>query len=222
MQRGDEVFARLLAEYAPVGLAGLVLAALLAAIMSSVDSALNSASTLITLDFIEPHLSRRSRAGLDTRALARIGRVTTLLLMALAAAWAPMIDHFPGLFAYLQQTFAYVTPPLVAVFVLGLWWKRLAAGPALRALVTGHAISAAWFVATQLGWLHVHFTIVAGVLLALTLLAAVLWQAASTARPRAGQLDVVDVSKAPRVPLAVRRGVALVVVLTAVLVLAFW
>ncbi|KAB8191736.1 sodium/solute symporter [Lysobacter maris] len=217
LQRGDEVFARLLAEYAPVGLAGLVLAGLLAAIMSSVDSALNSASTLITLDFIEPR-----RPGLDTRALARIGRTTTLLLMALAAAWAPMIDNFPGLFAYLQQTFAYVTPPLVAVFVLGLWWKRLAAGPALRALVSGHALSAAWFVATQLGWLDIHFTIVAGALLAATVLAAWLWQASSTQRPAPDHLAAVDAGAAPRVRAGVRWGAAVVTALTAALVLAFW
>ena len=221
LQRGDEVFARLLAEYAPVGLTGLVLAGLLAAIMSSVDSALNSASTLITLDFIEPHFSRPRRPGLDTRALARIGRITTLVLMALAAVWAPMIDRFPGLFAYLQQTFAYVTPPLVAVFVLGLWWKRLAAGPALRALVTGHAVSAAWFVATQLGWLEVHFTIVAGVLLAVTLLAAVFWQALGAQRPTQAQLAPVDATIAPRVPSRIRWGAAAVTLLTAMLVLAF-
>ena len=104
LQRGDEVFPRLVGEYAPVGLAGLILAGLLAAIMSSVDSALNSASTLITVDFIQPR-----RPGLDARALARLGRIITLGLMVLAAVWAPMIDRFPGLFAYLQQTFAYVT-----------------------------------------------------------------------------------------------------------------
>ncbi|QDH70908.1 sodium:solute symporter family transporter [Marilutibacter alkalisoli] len=217
LERGDEVFARLLAEYAPVGVVGLVLAGLLAAIMSSVDSALNSASTLITLDFIKPR-----RPNLDTRALARIGRITTLLLMALAAAWAPMIDRFPGLFAYLQQTFAYVTPPLVAVFLLGLWWKKLAAGPALRALVTGHAVSVAWFVASQLGWIGLHFTIVAGVLLAVTLMAALLWQVASTARPSREQLLVVDMSKAPRVPAPIRWGAAVVALLTAVVILAFW
>ncbi|GAB3334939.1 sodium:solute symporter [Marilutibacter aestuarii] len=216
LQRGDEVFARLLAEYAPVGVAGLVLAGLLAAIMSSVDSALNSASTLVTVDFVQPR-----RPGLDARALARIGRGVTLLLMVLAALWAPMIDRFPGLFAYLQQTFAYVTPPLVAVFVMGLWWKRLSAGPALRALVTGHVASAAWFVATQLGWLDLHFTIVAGVLLALTVLAAVAWQALDGRPPRAAQLAAVDGARAPAVARPIAWAAGGVVALTACLVFAF-
>jgi SSS family solute:Na+ symporter len=216
LQRGDEVFARLLIEYAPIGIAGLVLAGLLAAIMSSVDSALNSASTLITLDFIQPR-----RPDLDTRALARLGRIITLVLMALAAAWAPMIDHFPGLFAYLQQTFAYVTPPLVAVFLLGLWWKRLGAAAALRALVTGHAISVAWFIASQLGWIGLHFTIVAGVLLVLTVAAAWLWQTVGDMRPTDAQLAAVDRCHAPAVSAGVRWAAAIVTLMTAVLVLAF-
>ncbi|MEG3192792.1 sodium:solute symporter family transporter [Lysobacter sp. D1-1-M9] len=216
LQRADEVYPRLLMEYAPVGLTGLILAGLLAAIMSSIDSALNSASTLITHDFIQPR-----RPHLDARALAKLGRGITLVLMALAAMWAPMIDHFPGLFAYLQQTFAYVTPPLVAVFLLGLWWRGLGASAAWRALLTGHAISVAWFVASQLGWLDLHFTIVAGVLLALTAVAAWLWQAGAQA-PDAAQLDAVDRSRAPAVSAAVRWGSATLVAVTAALVIAFW
>ena len=217
LQRSDEVFPRLLAEYAPAGVTGLILAGLLAAIMSSVDSALNSASTLITLDFIQPR-----RPHLDTRALARIGRVLTLVLMALAAAWAPMIDRFPGLFAYLQQTFAYVTPPLVAVFLMGLWWKRLGAGAALRALVTGHAISLGWFVADQLGWVSLHFTIVAGVLLALTIAAAVAWQAVGGESSTDAQRASVDRARAPSPSRLLRRAAAVLALVTAALVIAFW
>ncbi|MBZ4038505.1 sodium:solute symporter family transporter [Novilysobacter selenitireducens] len=217
LQRGDEVFPRLVGEYAPVGLAGLILAGLLAAIMSSVDSALNSASTLITVDFIQP---RRPR--LDARALARMGRIITLVLMVLAAMWAPMIDRFPGLFAYLQQTFAYVTPPLVAVFLLGLWWKRLAATAALRALVTGHAVSVAWFVSDQLGWVSLHFTVVAGVLLALTAVAAIAWQAVSRTSPRSDQLGAVDATRAPQPSRRLQWACAALVAVTLALVVAFW
>lgn len=92
LDRADTVFPRLVAEYAPVGIAGLILAGLLAAIMSSVDSALNSASTLITLDFVAPR-----RPGMNAQALARLGRIITLVLVVLAALWAPMIARFPGL-----------------------------------------------------------------------------------------------------------------------------
>ena len=217
LQRGDEVFPRLLAQYAPAGLVGLVLAALLAAIMSSVDSALNSASTLITLDFVQPR-----RPGLDTRALARLGRWTTLALMALAALWAPMIDSFPGLFAYLQQAFAYVTPPLVAVFALAFLDKGLGPRAALYATASGHLVSAGWFVATQLGWLDLHFTIVAGLLFALTLLLAFAWRRVTGETPAPAALAVVDQAAASASPGWLRPAALAMALATAALVLAFW
>lgn len=168
LERADTVFPRLIAEYAPVGLAGLMLAGLIAAIMSSVDSTLNSASTLLMVDFVKPQFP-----DIDSRKLARYGRVSTILLMIVAALWAPAIDRFPGLFAYLQQTFAYVTPPLVAVFTIGFCSKTIGAKAALRGLALGHAVSALAFLAAQLGWHSVHFTIVAGLLYAVTLVCIV-------------------------------------------------
>jgi SSS family solute:Na+ symporter len=215
LQRADEVFPRLLAEYAPAGVVGLVLAGLLAAIMSSVDSALNSASTLLTVDFIQPR-----RPGLDTQALARLGRWLTLGLMLLAAAWAPMIDSFPGLFAYLQQAFAYVTPPLVAVFVLGLWSRRITATAAFRAALCGHAVSLAWFVATQLGWLTMHFTLVAGALFALTLGLAWGWQGWLGGAPDAQALASVAREGRAALPRAQRAGAIALVLATMALVYA--
>lgn len=211
LERADTVFPRLIAEYAPVGLAGLILAGLMAAIMSSVDSALNSASTLITVDFVQPR-----RPGLSAAALARLGRGITLGLMVFAAVWAPMIDRFPGLFDYLQQGFAYVTPPLVAVFLLGRFWPGLGAAAAFRAVLSGHGVSLAWFIATQLGWLNLHFSIVAGLLLGLTLVAAVAWQALL---PAPGTVpDGVEPSQS--LPLRVA-GLS-VVLLTAAVLLVFW
>ncbi len=217
LQRGDEVFPRLLAEYAPAGLVGLVLAALLAAIMSSVDSALNSASTLITLDFVQPR-----RPGLDTRALARLGRWITLGLMALAALWAPMIDSFPGLFSYLQQAFAYVTPPLVAVFALAFLDKRLGPRAALFATASGHAFSVCWFVTTQLGWVDLHFTIVAGLLFAVTLGFAWVWRGLLAETPAPGALDVVGPARALALPRWLPAGAWALVAVTMVLVVGFW
>jgi SSS family solute:Na+ symporter len=172
LERPDSVFPSLIVEFAPPGLTGLLIAGLLAAIMSSVDSTLNSASTLIMVDFVKPR-----RPGLSSRDIARLGRYCTLALMILAALWAPMIDRFPGLFAYLQQTFAYVTPPLVAVFVIGLWSQTVTARAAWRGLVSGHVLSAGLFIAGQLDWHRVHFTIIAGALCAATMLLVTVWQA---------------------------------------------
>jgi SSS family solute:Na+ symporter len=171
LERPDSVFPSLIVAFAPPGLTGLLIAGLLAAIMSSVDSTLNSASTLIMVDFVKPR-----RPGLGSRDIARLGRYCTLALMILAALWAPMIDRFPGLFAYLQQTFAYVTPPLVAVFLIGLLNETVTARAAWRGLVSGHVLSAGLFVAGQLDWHRVHFTIVAGFLCAATALLVAIWQ----------------------------------------------
>jgi SSS family solute:Na+ symporter len=206
----------LILAYAPPGLAGLMLAGLLAAIMSSVDSALNSASTLVIHDFVAPR-----RPGLGPKQLARLGRYVTLAMMVIAAAWAPAIDRFPGLFAYLQQAFAYVTPPLVAVFAVGMTSRRVGAQAALRALVTGHAVSAAWFVATQAGWLGVHFTIVAGILFALTLVAAFAWQAAGGAAAGPEQWQVFAREGRARTSPGVLAGAAAIALITVALVVAF-
>ncbi len=218
LERADTVFPALVLEYAPAGVAGLLLSGLMAAIMSSVDSALNSASTLVIKDFVEPR-----RPGLDSRDLARLGRYTTLGMMVVAAIWAPAIDRFPGLFAYLQQAFAYVTPPLVAVFAIGMTSRRIGAGVALKALLTGHAISAAWFVATQLGWVELHFTIVAGVLFVATILAAHGWQSTAGAHcaPRPEQLAAMRRTGKPLPSAATRRVALLLTLLTIGLVTAF-
>ena len=217
LNRADTVFPRLIIQYAPVGIAGLMLAGLMAAIMSSVDSALNSASTLVIVDFVQPH-----EPNLSPKALARWGRITTIVMMLLAALWAPMIEHFQGLFAYLQQAFAYVTAPLVAVFAAGFLSRRLGAEAAFRATVSGHLISAAWFTATQLGWLHVHFTIVAGILFAITLIAAYLWQALNGLAPATqAQIGAIALAERPTVPRDVLIGAAAVTLATAVIVFIF-
>ena len=192
-------------------------AGLMAAIMSSVDSALNSSSTLITLDFIQPR-----RGHMSSQQMARTGRITTLVLVALAALWAPAIDSFPGLFAYLQQTFAYVTPPLVAVFLIGFFGSWLAPSAALYATISGHLLSAAWFVATQAGWLSLHFSIVAGILFAATLLLCVAWQALLR-QPATGVAQrVPPAASVSGMPADVRWGAAALALLTVLLVVSFW
>jgi SSS family solute:Na+ symporter len=216
LARADMVFPELVARYAPLGLSGLILAGLLAAIMSSVDSALNSASTLITVDFIQPR-----RPGLSTQQLARIGRISTLVLVIIAAIWAPMIDRFPGLFDYLQQTFAYVASPLVALFLLG-FYSRVGTRSALFGTLGGHAVSVVWFIATQLGWVDWHFTIVAGVLFLLTLVLTLIGSRVLDSQANDEQLAAVDRARVAPAPRSVHIGTGVLVVATAMIVIAFW
>jgi SSS family solute:Na+ symporter len=161
LENGDQVFAALIAELLPAGLSGLILAALAAALMSSIDSTLNSASALLTLDFIKP-----ARPGMSPRALAWIGRGAILLFMLLAAIIAPQIGHFEGLFHYLQTALSYLVPPVAAVFLLSVFSRRAGSFSALATLIGGHGLSAVLFVLLLTGTLTLHFTLVAGLLFA--------------------------------------------------------
>jgi len=136
----DLIFPTLMFDLLPVGIRGLILIALLAAIMSSVDSTLNSASTLVTMDFIKKFKPQMSNHGLVV-----VGRIVTFVFMLLAILWAPLIVEFPNIWTYLQQMLAYLAPPVVACFVAGLFWKRSNGPGALATLLAGHAAGAVIF-----------------------------------------------------------------------------
>ncbi|HEY0297562.1 MAG TPA: sodium/solute symporter [Bordetella sp.] len=166
----DQVYPAMVSAFAPTGIRGLILAGLMAALMSTVSATLNSAATLVALDFVQP-----ARPRLTSSQLAWVGRVATLFIALIAAAWAPMIQHFAGLWGYLQQVFAFVASPLVATFLMGLWVARLGSSAALRGLVCGHVLSAVCFVLYQAGIVHLHFTVLGGVLCAATALMTWAW-----------------------------------------------
>lgn len=163
----DEVFPTLTATVLPAGLTGLVLAGLVAAIMSSVDSTLNSSSTLVVHDFM-----RVSERHVDGRRVRWLGRTTTLVLMTLAVVWAPFITNFGGLWDYLQQAFSILVPPVVAIFLLGAFWGGTTAAGAFWTLAIGHAVGLLLFVLTQMGIWPLHFTTNVGVMTGASLLVA--------------------------------------------------
>lgn len=225
LENPDQVFPALVSELLPVGLGGLILAALLAALMSSVDSTLNSASALLTLDFIKP-----LRPGLKPVQIAWIGRGAILLFMALAAAIAPLIGHFQGLFHYLQTALSYLVPPVAVVFLFGAFWKRPDPFAALATLIGGHAVSALLFVLWLSGLSSLHFTLVAGlgfaasalILILSTLLRPVRWEPPADAvwRP-AMAVPERDAGQRPSIWLDYRLHAGLLLLLTLVLVLTF-
>ncbi|WP_412069110.1 sodium:solute symporter [Rubrivirga sp. IMCC43871] len=133
LERADQVFPTLLFDLLPGGFRALVLTAMLAAIMSSVDSTLNAASTLVTMDFI-----KRKKPDTSPRALVRWGRIVTFLCMVFAIAWSPVIVGFDTLWSYLQTTLAYVAPPALALFIVGVFWKRANGTGAIAGMAAGH------------------------------------------------------------------------------------
>jgi SSS family solute:Na+ symporter len=182
LESGDAVFPTLVSTLLPAGLVGLVMAGLLAAIMSSIDSTLNSASTLVTMDFLRP-----AERGWSPRHTAWVGRIFILIFMLLAASISPLIDNFSGLFHYLQSALAYLVPPVVVVFILGLFWRRATATGAITTLVGGHAAAAIFFALSLLDLISFHFTIIAGIL---ALLSTIIFLVASlnTQPPDADQV----------------------------------
>ena len=155
----DLVFPTLVGTLLPAGLAGLVFAGLLAALMSSIDSTLNSASALMTMDIM-----RSEQRGWSASKTAWVGRGFILLFMLLAATISPLISEFAGLFHYLQSALAYLVPPVAIVFLLGLFWRRTTPSAAFITMLGGHAVSAVLFILSTLELLSLHFTLIAGLL----------------------------------------------------------
>lgn len=220
LEHPDQVFPTMVSTFIPTGLTGLILAGLIAALMSTCSATLNSAATLITVDFVQP-----SRPNLDARQLVRIGRIATLVMTVIAASWAPMIEHFQGLWSYLQQVFAFVASPLVATFLMGLWVRRLGASAALRGLGCGHAFSALLFIARESGLIGIHFTIIGGIVFVATAAFTWAWMQWLGLRDRPAdggpEMQLIDRTGIARIPIDVRWYAAAIGLATAAIVLAF-
>jgi SSS family solute:Na+ symporter len=121
----------------PVGIRGLVVAGLLAALMSSLAGVFNASSTLFTMDLYQkfrPHASQHR--------LVWVGRIATSAMVLVGLLWIPVIQGSRGLYEYLQGVQGYLAPPIFTVFFLGVFWKRLNAKGALAALITGFTLGA--------------------------------------------------------------------------------
>jgi SSS family solute:Na+ symporter len=118
-----------------------MLAALAAAILSSLESIFNSAATLFTMDVV-----KHFKPNLSESDLVRTGKAATIGFMLLSALWAPQIARFPSLWQSLQSILAYITPPVVVVFLLGIFWRQGTAAAAAVTLATGIPIGV-------LGWI---------------------------------------------------------------------
>ncbi len=138
----DKMYVTLVNEILPPGIKGLVMAGLLAALMSSLSSVFNSSSTLVVMDFY-----RKWKPEAQDRELVRAGQVSTLILVGMGLAWLPLIGLMSNqLYLYLQSVQAYISPPIAAVFLAGLLWKRANGTGALSALLTGFVLGGARFV----------------------------------------------------------------------------
>jgi SSS family solute:Na+ symporter len=138
---GDNAFPLLVKRLLPPGLSGLIVAALLAALMSSLSSVFNSCSTLITMD-----IYKKLRPAATEARLVTVGRLVTVAVVLVSIAWIPMIRYLNNeVYQYLQSVQAYVGAPITAVFLTGILWKGATARAAFWTLILGGLAGAGRF-----------------------------------------------------------------------------
>ncbi len=163
--QADQIYATMLFDLLPTGLLGLVLAGFIAALMSSIDSGLNSVSTLVTMDFYQKAYPSKT-----PQQLMKVGRWVTFIVMIIATVWAPQILKFDQLWDYLQQALSWFCPPIIALFVMGLFWKGANKTGAMWTIIVGSIISVVSIVTNADPW-KPHFLYMTGTHFALSCLA---------------------------------------------------
>ncbi|MDR2512435.1 MAG: sodium:solute symporter [Puniceicoccales bacterium] len=139
---GDAVFATMVQALLPVGVRGLVVAGLVSALMSSLASLFNSCATLFTVD-----IYNKLFPGADESRQVRVGRFATLVVVICGIIWIPIMKKISegnaGLYDYLQNVQSFLAPPITAVFLLGLFFRRVNARGAFSGLVIGFLLGMA-------------------------------------------------------------------------------
>ncbi len=214
----------------PAGVKGLVFAALLAALMSSLSSVFNSSSTLVVMDFYKKYKPAASE-----KQLVRAGQIATCFLVVAGLAWLPFIGMLSDqLFQYLQAVQAYISPPIAAVFLVGLLWRRANGAGALAVLGTGFVLGALrfvselgmkadWAIGGPLTWYasinFLHFAILLfGLSIGILFLVSL-----CTAKPSTGNLEVFAPAKPGGAPAATsHKGLIIATVVLIAVVLVMW
>lgn len=137
--QSNQAFPLLVTQLLPMGLRGLVVGGLLAALMSSLSSVFNSCSTLFTVD-----IYKKIKPNTSEQALVHVGRLATAVMVVLGLLWIPFMKYVSGtLYVYLQSVQAYIAPPIFAVFFLGVFSKRINSAGCMAGLVGGFIVGMA-------------------------------------------------------------------------------
>jgi len=134
-RKTDAVYAHMIINLLPTGLKGVVAAALLAALMSTISGALNSIATLFCYD-----IYKQWRPAVSDRSLVTLGRVVTFVAMVLSILWAPEIARFESIYQGANSLICYIAPPITVVFLWGVFWRRASAKGAFATLVAGSVL----------------------------------------------------------------------------------
>jgi len=130
-----DTYAFMIRELLPVGVKGVITAALLAALMGTVAGALNSVSTLVSYDLV-----KRWRPKTSDNSLVRVGRITAFLTVVLAIVWSLQLDRYESIFQGVSALISYIAPPITTVFLWGVFWKRASGTAATVTLLAGSTL----------------------------------------------------------------------------------
>ncbi|HET6783866.1 MAG TPA: sodium/sugar symporter [Pseudoxanthomonas sp.] len=211
LPRPDQAYPTMMAIL-PSGILGLVFAALVAAIVASLASKINSVATIFTLDFYA-----KQHKNHDETKLVRVGRIAATVSILLAILTArPLLGSFDQGFQYIQEYTGFFTPGIVVIFVLGLFWKRANEAGALAAAIGSFALS----VVLKLAWPSLPFMDRVGLVFLLALALAIVVSLASKASGVSDRIETGDVSYATSASFNIA-SIAVVAILCA-LYASFW
>jgi SSS family solute:Na+ symporter len=119
LEVADEAYVYLVNRLVPVGLKGLVFAALIGGSLSAMEALINASATIFTIDIYQ----RTIRKEPDPKKTVRVGRWSNAVVLLIAALWAPLVSKFDYIFSYFQECWAFIAVPVAVIFVLGVLWK---------------------------------------------------------------------------------------------------
>lgn len=147
MVLNDNAAPWLISKFIPTGLKGLVLAALAAAIVSSLASMLNSTATIFTMDIYKPYINKKA----SERQTVSVGRISAAVALVIAVLIAPQLGSLGQVFQYIQEYTGVVSPGILAVFLMGLFWKKATNSGAIWGIILSIPI-ALYFKVGPNGW----------------------------------------------------------------------
>ena len=183
LEKPDMVYPNMVLNLMPIGLLGVMLAALLSALTSTLSAILNSTSTLFTIDFYAQANKKAS-----SKKLVVVGKIASCVIIVIAALWAPYIGHFGSLLKYYQEMLSYIAPPIVGAFLLGIFTRRTNANGAFTGMMVGFAVAIFMLFFKNAIFGDMHFLYIVPVLFVLSLI--VMWAVSLCgARPEAVKLE---------------------------------
>lgn len=211
----DQAYPYMITKLLPPGLRGVMFAALFGAVLSSLDSMINSASTIFTIDLY----GRFWRPNAESAHLVRIGRIATAACVVFGCLWAPAVGAFGSVFNYIQMFWGFISPGIVAVFLFGIAWRRVPEPAAMAAMLLGVPVyGTLLWILPEVAFLHhmaLTFLMLGGVIVVMTLRAPV--------APLTGAIDPAPVILVDMRPDRVASvGAVIVVLATITMYVVFW